>query len=187
MSVPERNTFIGMATLAVISIAAAAAVIQLRHLRRANELAGMLSVLHRVEDLDFQRWVDESRKVIASRMPDAAFRQSIVDGNFDRAENPCLSLANSYEWLGSLVRRGLIAEEMVMDLYGVRIIDAWNMLRPIIALRRRRDDLVGILENFEFLYVRAQNFRKTNPVLYRHNVPHSEIKDDWAEADGIKE
>ena len=68
MSATEVNAFVGLATFLVISITAVAAVVQLRHLRRANELDGLLSVLGRIEDLGFQSWIDETRRIVEERM-----------------------------------------------------------------------------------------------------------------------
>jgi len=185
MSSLETSTIIGLGTFVVITIAAIAAVVQLRHLRRANELQGLLSVLGRVEDLDFQTWEDESRRLVAERLSDPAYRRSIVEGTFERAGNPWLLLANSYEWLGVLLRRGLIPDGPVLEIYFGRIINAWEMLEPISALFRRRPGGQVLWENFEYLYVRAKRFEKRHRSFYPHDTPRVDLKDAWAKADGV--
>lgn len=185
MTSTEINGAIGLATFLVITITAVAAVIQLRHLRRANELEGLLSVLARVEDMGFQSWNDETRRLVAEQMPDPAYRRSILEGTFERSNNPWLQLVNSYEWLGSLVRRGLIPEDPIMDVYSGRIISAWKSVESIIAVARRRPENASLLENFEYLYVRSTRYLSHNPSTYPAHMPRAEIHDTWAEADGI--
>ena len=185
MSATEVNAFVGLATFLVISITAVAAVVQLRHLRRANELDGLLSVLGRIEDLGFQSWIDETRRIVEERMPDPEFRRAILNQSFERVNNPWLLLANSYEWLGALVRRGLIPEDPVMDVYAGRVVAAWKSIEPILALIRRLPGTGNIWENFEYLYVISERYVAANPSNYPHDIPRAVLHDPWADADGV--
>ena len=108
MSHIDLNTIVTVLTLVVIAATAVAALTQLRHLRRANELQGLLTVLARVEDLALQDWLMGVQRIVRERMPDPEYRASIVNGTYDRANNPWVHMANAYEWVGSLVRHGLI-------------------------------------------------------------------------------
>src|ERR1700730_4813464 len=110
----------------VIGATAVSAVIQLRHLRASNQLEGLLTVLARVEDPSFNAWVDGARRVLEENMPHPNYRGKIANLTYDRENNPWLNLANSYEWVGSLVKNGLIPEESFMDVYAFRILRAWE-------------------------------------------------------------
>jgi len=177
------NSIAAVGTFVVIGATAIAALVQLRHLRASNQLQGLLTVLARVETANFNNWTDGARRVLAERMPDPAFRQSVVDGTYEMGDNPWLNLANSYEWVGSLVRQRLIEEEAFMDVYSSRVIAAWKLVEPVTALRRRHGD-TSLWENFEYLYIRAQGWEKRHPQgSYPEDVPRAPIHDAWLAVD----
>jgi hypothetical protein len=179
----DLNTAATLVTLAVIIVTAVAAFVQLRHLRASNQLQGLLTVLARVESADFGRLVDGARQLLAEKLADPAYRRSIEDATVDRTNNPWLNLCNSYEWVGSLVRRGLIEEEPYMDIYADRVIAAWEITRDAIAIVRRRGG-PSPLENFEYLYVRASEYVARHPGgVYPAHVPRAQLQDPWAERD----
>lgn len=179
----DLNTAATLVTLAVIIVTAAAAFVQLRHMRASNQLQGLLTVLARVESADFGRLVDGARQTLAEKLPDPAYRRSIEDGTVDRSDNPWLNLCNSYEWVGSLVRRGLIEEDPYMDIYADRVIAAWEITRDAIAIVRRRNG-PSTLENFEYLYVRALRYAEQHPAgVYPADTPRAELHDAWAQVD----
>lgn len=179
----DLNTAATLVTLVVIIVTAIAAFVQLRHLRASNQLQGLLTVLARVESADFGRLVDGARRMLAEKLPDPSYRRSIEDGTVDRTDNPWLNLGNSYEWVGSLVRRGLIEEEPYMDIYADRVIAAWEITRDAIAIVRRRAG-PSTLENFEYLYVRASEYVARHPKgVYPAHMARAELRDPWADAD----
>jgi hypothetical protein len=140
-------------------------------------------VIERVESANFNQLVDGARQVLGEKLSNPAYRRSIEDGTVDRTSNPWLNLCNSYEWVGSLVRQGLIEEEPIMDIYADRIIAAWKTTSPAIAVARRGRD-ASVLENFEYLYVRASEYVARHPQgMYPAHVPRAELRDPWAEAD----
>lgn len=186
MSSTEISTLVGLGTFFVITITAIAAVIQLRHLRRANELEGLLSVVARIDSMDFQSCIDDTRRLVVERMPDPEYRRSIVEGSVERANNPWIQLGNSYEWLGTLVRWRLIPEHALMDMYAPNIISAWKSIEPIVAVIRRDPKKRALLENFEYLYVRSRQSLDQAPSRYPTDTPRAELEDVWAEADGVR-
>ncbi len=179
----DLNTAATIATLVVITVTAIAAFVQLRHMRNANQLEALLTVLARVENADFGRMVDGARTLLAEKLPDPAYRRSIEEGSVDRSNNPWLTLGNSYEWVGSLVRSGLVDEDPYMDIYADRVIFAWEIMQDVIAIIRRRGG-PSVLENFEYLYVRAKAYAARHPDgVYPSHTPRAELRDRWAEAD----
>jgi hypothetical protein len=147
------NTAAAIGTFAVIGATAIAAVIQLRHMRASNQLEGLLSVLARVEDTNFNTWLTDTQRQLPELLSDPAYVRSVIDNTFDRSV-AWLQLGNSYDWVGSLVKNHLISEEAFLDVYNFRVIQAWQLMAPITVLGRYK---VGdsIWENFEYLYVRA--------------------------------
>jgi hypothetical protein len=152
------NTAAAIGTFLVIAATAIAAVIQLRHMRQGNQLEGLLSVLARVEDANFNRWVTEAQRQLPELLADPAYRQSIIDGTFDR-DVAWLNLANSYDWVGSLVKNRLIPIDAFLDVYSYRVMQAWKVIEPVAALvRPHAGDATW--ENFEYLYVKAEDHEK---------------------------
>jgi hypothetical protein len=180
MSQETLSTAASIGTFVVIAATAIAAVVQLRHLRAQNQLTGLLTVLARVEDPQFNEWVDGARQIVQSRMNDPAYRQSLLDGTFDRKNNPWLNLANSYDWVGSLVKHGLIPSEAFLDVYMTRVVGAWEIIEGIVPLARTRSP--AIWENFEYLVVKAREWDAQHPGgAYPKGMPRLKIDVTWPE------
>ncbi len=120
------NTVAAFGTFIVIAATAMAAVIQLRHMRASNQLAGLLTVLARVEDANFNAWLTETQRQLPALLSDPAYVQSVVDNTFDR-NVAWLQLGNSYDWVGSLVKNRLIPVRAFLDVYSFRVAQAWEL------------------------------------------------------------
>ncbi len=154
------NTAAAIGTFLVIAATAIAAVFQLRHMRANNQLEGLLTVLERVEDSNFNHWVTEAQRQLPGMLADPLYRQSVLDASYDR-NVAWLNLANSYEWVGNLVKNRLIPEATFMDVYSQRVLHAWRIVEPMAALVRAREGSgTWVWENFEYLAVRAQDWVK---------------------------
>jgi hypothetical protein len=151
MSLELLNTIAAIGTFAVIATTAIAAVIQLRHMRASNQLEGLLSILARVEDTNFNKWLTETQRQMPEMLSDPEYVQSIIDNTFDR-NVAWLQLGNSYDWVGSMVKNRLIPVDAFLDVYSFRIIQAWELMRPITVLARFNVN-DGVWENFEYLYM----------------------------------
>jgi len=140
------NTVAAIGTFVVIGTTAIAAVIQLRHMRASNQLEGLLTVLARVEDANFNRWLTETQHQIDDLLNDSDYVRSIIDNTFDRSV-AWLQLGNSYDWVGSLVKNRLIPIDAFLDVYNFRIIQAWELMEPITVLARFKTS-DSVWENF---------------------------------------
>jgi hypothetical protein len=180
MSQETLSTAAAIGTFIVIAATAIAAVVQLRHLRAQNQLTGLLTVLARVEDPQFNAWVDGARELVKSQVSDPGYRRAILDGTFERKDNPWLNLANSYDWVGSLVKHGLIPAEPLLDVYMTRVIGAWQIIEGIVPLARTRAPAAW--ENFEYLVVKAREWDAQHPNgAYPKGVPRLPIDVTWPE------
>jgi hypothetical protein len=168
------NTVAAVGTFAVIATTAIAAVIQLRHMRASNQLEGLLNVLARVEDANFNAWLTETQQQLPKLLADPAYVQSVLDNTFDRTV-AWLQLANSYDWVGSLVKNRLIPIDSFLDVYSFRITQAWTLMEPVIVLvRSQAGDAVW--ENFEYLYVKALEWNeKYANGNYPRGVPRAKL------------
>jgi hypothetical protein len=183
MSLETWGIIANFGTFVVIAATAVAALIQLKHMRAGNQLTGLLDVLSRVEDPMFNEYTDSAKQMIAEKLPDPKYRRDLADGVFERSANPWLNLLNSYEWVGSLIKHGLIPEEPFMDVYSSRLLSAWQIVEPIVAIRRRCGDQ-SLWENFEYLVVRAREWERQFPEgAYPRGVPRLTISDRYLAED----
>jgi hypothetical protein len=171
-------------TFLVIGATAIAAIVQLRHMRASNQLTGLLNVLSRIEDPTFNEWFDAAQEQIAENMADPKYRRSIQSESFTRRNNAWLNLCNSYEWVGSLVKHDLIPEEPFMDVYSARVLNTWETVEEVVAIRRRRGD-PSLWENFEYLVVRARAWERDHPHgSFPAKEQRLQIVDKWLAQDG---
>jgi hypothetical protein len=191
MSLELLNALASAGTFIVIGATAIAAVIQLRHMRASNQLQGLLSVLARVEDANFNRWVTAAQRQLPEMLADPVYRQSVIDGTFDR-DVSWLNLANSYDWVGSLVKNRLIPIGAFLDVYSYRVMQAWKVIEPVASLvRPHAGDAVW--ENFEYLYVQAEDWTKAHEAqgtypkhVRRANIPPFSVPPPIVRADSTK-
>jgi hypothetical protein len=181
MSQETLSTIAAVGTFVVIAATAIAAIVQLTHLRAQNQLTGLLTVLARVEDPQFNEWVDGARDMVKLRLPDPSYRRSVLDGSYERKNNPWLNLANSYDWVGSLVKHKLIPEEALLDVYSGRVIQAWEIIEGIVPLVRKRAGQ-AVWENFEYLVVQARQWNVQHATgAYPKGVPRLQLRANWPE------
>lgn len=168
------NTIAAIGTFVVIAATAIAALVQLRHLRANNQLEGLLDVVARLEEEIVNTWITESRHNVPILFADPAYIQSVVDRTFDRNVS-WLKLGNRNERIGSLLKYKLIPEEPFLDVYSSIVIQAWEILLPIISLVRETWHQT-IWENFEYMYVRAKAFNERHQMgNYPRGVPRAKV------------
>jgi len=183
MSLEVLSAAASVGTFIVIAATAIAAIVQLRHLRTSNQLTGLLNILGRTEDPIFSEWRSTTRKVVKERLPDPAFRRSLEDDTFDRKDAQWLHLFNWYDYVGSLVKQGLMSEEAIMDVYSPVLIRDWNDGQGIIAVIRR-DTGPGTWENFEYLVWLAHKWMEFHEgSAYPRNASRLPIVDEWFDED----
>lgn len=180
----EQLSAIGtIGTFVVIAASAIAALIQLRHLRTSNQLTGLLNILGRTEDPQFAEWRQETKRLIEEQIGDADFRQSLELNTFDRRQAPFVHLYNWYDYVGSLVKQGLLPVESVMDTVGGVLIRDWREGEDLIAICRRRAGQ-GIWENFEYLVVCSKRWQeKYQNGRYPKHFPRIAVEDRWLSTD----
>src|SRR5579872_2628388 len=149
------NTIAAVGTFVVIAATAIAAIIQLRHLRASNQLQGLLDVIGRLEDEKIYEWFSETRRELPSLLEDPKYVRSVLEGTYDR-NVAWLQVGNRHERIGSLLKYKLIPEEAFLDVYSGVVIRTWDLMLPVTALLRSKNE--NVWENFEYMYVRAKAF-----------------------------
>lgn len=183
MSLELLSTIGSIGTFVVIAASAIAALVQLRHLRTSNQLTGLLNILGRSEDPQFSEWRQESKRIASELVNDPAFRASIENNTFDRREAPWLHLYNWYDYIGSLVKQGLVPAEAVLDCFALVLVTDWTDAQDLVAISRRNRG-PGVWENFEYLVVCSRRWiEKNQGGSYPRNLPRIALEDRWLAID----
>jgi hypothetical protein len=155
------NTVASIGTFAVITATAIAALVQLRHLQRANQLAGLQSTFSALLDPSVRDLVNYVRHDLAERMRDDAFRAGIAEIPIDRREHPEFYLCDIYNHIGALVRSGLIDETIYLQTEWYNVALYWDLLRD--SMIEGAKNRPYLFENFEWLAARAQVWIREHP------------------------
>lgn len=161
MSLELWGTIAAVGTFAVITSAAIVAYVQLRHIRRSNQLAGLPSTFGMLLDPSVRELLNYVRHGLADRMNDESFRASLLEIAIDRREHPELYLCDLYNHVGSFVRNGLIDEHIYLQTEWYNVNLYWRLLRDVVVCVRQNRPYV--FENFECLAARAERWRAGHP------------------------
>lgn len=181
MTLEALSTAAAVGTFLVIAATAIAALVQLRHLRVSNQLQGLLAIL----SLPYDPVLNEAFQFVGheleARMRDPAFRRELEGPRVDRKVHKELLVCDYYERLGSIVKNGLIPEELYFDNSTPE--QYWKLLSQVIALRRRVRGPVAY-DNFEYLIARSRAYDRRHPNgAYPPAMDRVEIEDVWLAED----
>jgi hypothetical protein len=172
------STLASVATLVVITATAIAALVQLKHIRRANQIAGLQSVFEMLQREDTRELMNFVRHDLAGRMNDEAFRASLLEVPIDRTKHPELYLCDMYNHIGGAVRNGLIDEEIYLQTEWYNVNLYWSLLEDEIAQMRKDKRMKHTVENFEWLAAKAKAWAEKHPQGdYPSDVPR--MRDEW--------
>jgi hypothetical protein len=163
------NTIAAVGTFVVIAATAVTAVVQIRHIRLANQLSGLLTTFSLLQDPSTRTLINFVRHDLKEKMQDHTFRESLLEIPIDRDKHPELYLCDIYQHVGSFVRSGLIDEETYMqtDWYNVKLY--WDLLADVV--QTARTNRPHLFENFEYLAARATAWIELHP---DGDYPHNE-------------
>lgn len=161
MPVELLTTLASVGTFVVITATAIAALLQVRQIRRANQVAGLQDVFDMVMNPAVREIINYVRHDLELKMQDETFRSGLRMTPVDRRDHPELYLCDMYNHVGSFVRSGLIDESIYLQTEWYNVTLYWNLLRDTIAQVRQPNPYV--FENFEWLAARAQKWQKAHP------------------------
>ena len=178
MSADWVSAIAATGTLVVIAATAFAALVQLRHIRAANQLAGLLHFTDAFESDEIQSANAFIERELPQRLHESAFVNGLLEVNTDRREHPELRVCDFMEQQGSYINYGMIDREQYMDLVSAYVTSAWEALKGVVALRRTARNSAAMYENFEFLASMAST-RKRRPQIYPYGVAPLMTSDEW--------
>ncbi|MDQ6933547.1 MAG: hypothetical protein M3160_10300, partial [Candidatus Eremiobacteraeota bacterium] len=162
------SAFAAVATFVVIAATAIAAMVQLRHIRSANQLTGLLHFSEIFESEGFQKAVAFIEQQLLRQLQDPAFVDGLMLPNPDRRAHPELVVCDFLEQQGSYVKFGMIDKEQYIDVTGAFVTSMWQQLREVIAIRRVARSSAAMYENFEYLASLIQNRASQETAAFPH-------------------
>ncbi len=158
MSAEYLSAYAAIGTFIVIAITALAALIQLRHIRGANQLTGLLHLTEAWRGEDIQSANRFIHTELPARLKDPTYRAELMSADPDRRSHKELLVADMLEQTGSYIKYGMIDGQQFLDITSGYVRHMWDCLKPVVAMRRVATNSAAMYENFEYLAVLEQDF-----------------------------
>ena len=187
MSLELLNTLASITTTIIIAATAIAAMVQLRHLRNGNQIAGQLALRQVLLDSGFWLAMGRARFEIPTLLKDPRFRQFVREYHVnteptveddERFETPyvaVLTVGRNLENVGNMIRNGLTDPRIFLEQYADLVETAWNATEPLLKIRREAVGSDAPWEDFEYLTVLSRDWnakvRSCYPIGVRRILP----------------
>ena len=168
MSLELLNTLATITTTVVITATAIAAVVQLRHMRASNQIAGQLALRQVLLDDAFIESMGHIRFEIRDLLKEPQFlayvRQfhlsSATDGDerYDRSYMAALRVGRNLENIGNMIRNGMTDRRIFLEQYANLVVMAWDGTEPLLRIRREATGNDATWEDFEYLTVLSRRW-----------------------------
>jgi len=150
-------------TLVVIATSATTAVVQLRHIGRSNQIALLTSFNSEVGSPEFLRAFQFVNQTLPERKLTLEELRALAEASFTGEFHAIRRVANVYESMGAFVAAGILEKEIICNLFGVNILNAWRSTAPIATLIREATARPQAWENFEYLAALSEQFLERHP------------------------
>ena len=157
------NAAASVATLVVLTAAAVAALIQLRHMRAGNQLQAFIDIYNHANEPEMMKLFDfvliELSEVLKK---DPHYVERVVRREVPSSESP-LRVAFWFDEVGIALRQGLVSAEVVFQIgaSAYATVSSWNAMQPLIEALRKRSNASFL--HFEYAAVRAQLWLNAHP------------------------
>lgn len=146
-------------TFVVIAASAAAALVQLRHMRSSNQIVALTEIRETLESPGFETAMKYVHHEFPRRLQDPDVRKRLpAPGPTPDEFVPIRTVSSFFEQFGAFVKRGIIDPDIVCDLYGPPVLTNWEILAPFIANRRAAVNNPALFENFEYLATMSKDW-----------------------------
>lgn len=170
---PEWLTAIATAgTFVVIAASAAAALVQLRHMRGSNQIVALTECRETLESPEFraaQRFVSFE---LPRRLLDPDETRRAVQLPFSGEYEAIATVANFFESMGLFVKTGIIDKNIACDFWSYVVLRNWEALLPITTYVRAKIEQPGLWENFEYMAALSHRFQEQRPTVYPAGMEH---------------
>lgn len=190
MSLELLSTIGTLTTVVIVAATALAALVQLRHLRAGNQINAILSIAELINGKAFDDSMSVIRTDLAGALDDPAFRgywkaqirnETLpkIDPAHQRVRTAVVTVANTYEQLGVLVRNGVIDQHMFIEGFCAPVLGLWNRLSNLTAFLREADNDPALWENFEYLAVLSEDWLARYTTTYPRDMRRLDIHNPW--------
>lgn len=184
MSLELWSAVASVGTFIVIGATAIAGIVQLRHLRSANQVAALQMFAAAFEGTELRDAFQFVRTELAKRLEDPEFRRELRAGETDRIKHPEITISNFFDQWGAYYRNGVIDRRTFMQVNCGVVIGFWRLLEPAIALLADPKKGNTSFQQFEYLTIQARRWDEHHP---EGDFPKAEqriaLVDKWREAD----
>lgn len=190
MSLELLSTLGTLTTVVIVAATAIAALVQLRHLRAGNQINAILNVAAVINGAAFGEALNLIGAKLTSALGDPEFREywialqrgatlPAVDPAYVELRAAVVTLANTYEQLGVLVRNGMIDQTIFVEGFCAPLLGLWRRLENLTAYVREADDDQALWENFEYLAVLSEDWLRQHTTTYPRDMRRLEIHNPW--------
>jgi Domain of unknown function (DUF4760) len=187
MSLELVSTIASLVTAAVIAATAIVAIVQLGHLRAANQITALLAVQNELDSPDFRAAEVTVREELATMLANPLFcrfeiamsrreLQTKMDEPHLKVRQAANLIGNQFENIGAMVKNGILDERLVLDIYCWIVSGYWERLGGFIAMARVASGEPSIYENFEYLACLSKRYLKAHPQTYPADMERLEIE-----------
>jgi hypothetical protein len=161
-------------TFIVIAASAAAALVQLRHMRGSNQIVALTECRETLESpafRDAQRFVSYE---LPKRLSDPVEARNAAQLPFTGEYEAIGTVANFFESMGLFVKNGIIDKHIACDFWALVVLRNWEALLPITSYVRSK---VGpaLWENFEYMAALCRQYQDEHPTSYPHGMPRMPV------------
>ncbi|HEY0615891.1 MAG TPA: hypothetical protein VGC96_14670 [Candidatus Elarobacter sp.] len=156
--------FSGISALVVI-VGAIAAVHQIQHIRRGNELAAITKFVDEWSSAEFTA----DRLLVRDELPAMLREYASIDAFRNDPRSPrVFRVLHFFERLAFFVRRGAISDELAMELFANAATQQWELTREFIIRLRDTYHTNAAMEWFEDFAMRAPEWSERNEHRSKH-------------------
>jgi hypothetical protein len=182
------NTLGTWGTLLVIAATAFGALVQLRHMRRGNQIIALTQLQATHDAPEFIRAMQFVFGELATYMQDPVFRYQVAHKTERTPQNHELIaqaelVGDAFELMGLFAKTRLVERDLLLDIYSAVIVDGWERLSDVTAALRSSSGQ-SMWENFEYLTVLSQDFIRSHPNgTYPRGVRRLDVPNPWQSDD----
>lgn len=184
MSAEFWTAFGSLGTFVVIAATGVIAMVQLRHLRAANQALVMHNLFNEYEGPEYRDAFHFVRVDLANRLADPDFRRELRSGVTDRVKHPEIIILNFMEQMAALYRYGAMDRAIFLQSFSTVVVGFWDRLEPVIALMADPTHGNLIFQHFESMALDARRWVREHPHgKFALGAERIALVDRWRDAD----
>lgn len=153
-------------TFVVIAASAAAALVQLRHMRGSNQIVALTECRETLESPEFR----EAQRFVSFELPkrlrDPEECRKAAQLPFAGEYEAIGTVANFFESMGLFVKTGIIDQRIACDFWSYVVLRNWEALLPMTSYVRDKIGQPALWENFEYMAALSKRYQLQHPSSY---------------------